>query len=159
LLCGASVSHDVKCFSVGQRVMSVPISASSRRALYGPMPSICDRSAPVSWCSGVRRSKRGSFFLTRLRTTARWRQWRQRGGRRRGEPSELGFDRGVARRELPLVRIEELQILLQDEDVFGAVVAHQRGHDLGRRRAAVRIAMLREALGVTLAGDNVAEDP
>ena len=30
---GASVSQDVKCFSLGQRVMSVPISAMSRKAV------------------------------------------------------------------------------------------------------------------------------
>ena len=33
LFCGARVSQDVKCVSVGQRVMSVPISDSKRRAL------------------------------------------------------------------------------------------------------------------------------
>ena len=48
VFCGASVNHDVKCLSVGQRVMSVPISESKRRALYGPMPSSCDKSMPVS---------------------------------------------------------------------------------------------------------------
>ena len=30
---GASVSHEVKCFTVGHRVMSVPISDSRRSAL------------------------------------------------------------------------------------------------------------------------------
>ena len=33
LFLGASVSQDVKCFSLGQRVMSVPISAMSRKAV------------------------------------------------------------------------------------------------------------------------------
>src|ERR1700682_5957571 len=33
LLWGARVSQDVKCFSVGQRVISVPISESRRSAL------------------------------------------------------------------------------------------------------------------------------
>lgn len=33
LFCGASVSHEVKCLSVGQRIMSVPISAIRRSAL------------------------------------------------------------------------------------------------------------------------------
>jgi hypothetical protein len=32
LLWGAKVSQDAKCFSVGQRLMSVPISPSKRRA-------------------------------------------------------------------------------------------------------------------------------
>ena len=47
LLFGARVSHEVKCLSVGQRVMSVPISESSRSAVYGPMASSCERSTPV----------------------------------------------------------------------------------------------------------------
>ncbi len=33
VFCGARVSHEVTCFSVGQRVMSVPISDSNRSAL------------------------------------------------------------------------------------------------------------------------------
>ena len=45
-----SVTSDVKCFSVGHRLISVPISESSRSALQGPMPSICERSTPVSCC-------------------------------------------------------------------------------------------------------------
>jgi hypothetical protein len=40
LLSGAKVSHEVKWRSVRQRDMSVPISEISRRALYGPSPSI-----------------------------------------------------------------------------------------------------------------------
>ena len=32
---GARVSQEVKCFSVGQRCMSVPISAISLSAVYG----------------------------------------------------------------------------------------------------------------------------
>ena len=46
LFLGASVSHEVKCFSVAQRRMSVPISAISFSAVYGAMPSICVRSTP-----------------------------------------------------------------------------------------------------------------
>ena len=37
LLLGASVSQEVKCFSVGQRRMSVPISATICSAACGPM--------------------------------------------------------------------------------------------------------------------------
>ena len=36
LFLGARVSHEVKCFSVGQRVMSVPISAISLSAAWAP---------------------------------------------------------------------------------------------------------------------------
>lgn len=46
LFLGARVSQEVKCFSVAQRLMSVPISESSLRAVYGAMPSICVRSTP-----------------------------------------------------------------------------------------------------------------
>src|SRR6266498_685841 len=57
LFLGASVNHDVKCFSVGQRCISVPISASSLSAVTGAMPSICVRSTPpVRWCNDARTS-------------------------------------------------------------------------------------------------------
>ena len=46
LFLGASVSHEVKCFSVAQRCMSVPSSAINFNAVYGAMPSICVRSTP-----------------------------------------------------------------------------------------------------------------
>ena len=46
LLRGASVSQDVKCWSVGQRLMSVPISETSLRAVSAAIPSICVRSTP-----------------------------------------------------------------------------------------------------------------
>ena len=35
LLCGAKVSHEVKCFSVGHRLISVPISERSRKSVVG----------------------------------------------------------------------------------------------------------------------------
>src|SRR5438093_7732390 len=47
LLFGARVSHEVKCFSVGHRAMSVPISAMSLRLVCGPRPSIWVRSMPA----------------------------------------------------------------------------------------------------------------
>ena len=37
----------------------------------------------------------------------------------------------VARGELLLIGVEEFEVLLEDEDVFGAVVARERGDDLG----------------------------
>ena len=46
LFLGASVSHEVKCFSVVHRLMSVPISAMSFKALYGARPSIWARLTP-----------------------------------------------------------------------------------------------------------------
>ena len=47
LFFGARVSHEVKFPGVGQRLMSVPISAMSFKAVYGPMESIWVRSAPA----------------------------------------------------------------------------------------------------------------
>jgi hypothetical protein len=46
LLFGASVSHDVKCWAVGQRRISVPISGISFKAVSGAMPSIWVKSTP-----------------------------------------------------------------------------------------------------------------
>jgi hypothetical protein len=43
----------------------------------------------------------------------------------------MSVDRGIARGELRLVDIEELKILLEDEQVFGSVVAIQSGGDVG----------------------------
>ena len=63
LLLGAKVSQEVKCWAVRQRLMSVPISATSCSAACGPMASIWLKSAPpVSRCNGVRMSKWGAWF-------------------------------------------------------------------------------------------------
>jgi hypothetical protein len=73
LLVGASVSHEVKCFSVVQRRMSVPISAMGFSAVCQPL-HVCLNGAIT-------------------------------GG------------------QLGLTRVEEFQILLQDEEVLGPIVA------------------------------------
>lgn len=157
LFCGASVSHDVKCLSVGQRLMSVPISESRRSALYGPMPSICERSAPVSWWQ--RRAKIESrFVVPRLLSTARGRQGRGRCWRFGGEVGEVCVDGRVARGELPLIHVVELEILLKDEDVFGAIVPGEGRDDLRLRCAAPIVAMLREMRRVAATGHDVTED-
>ena len=63
---GATVSHEVKCFSVAQRRISTPISDTSLSAPYGPRPGIAVRSTPAhSVYSGARISKRGSLALRR----------------------------------------------------------------------------------------------
>src|SRR3972149_5720751 len=121
LVLGARVIHDVKCLSVGQRVMSVPTSERSRSALYGPMPSSWDRSTPVSWCSGVRTSKRGSLPRGFCRGGS---------GGRGSERLEMGLDGAVAGGDLLLIGVEELKVLLEYEHVFGAIVAGQGGDDL-----------------------------
>ena len=71
----------------------------------------------------------------------------------------MGLDGAITRGELLLIDIEEFQILLEHEDVFGAIVPAQSGDELGLGCATPDIAMLREVLRIALAGDDVAEDP
>ena len=68
---------------------------------------------------------------------------------RGGQGLERRVDGRIAAPELLLTHVKEFKILLQDKEVFGAVVASQGGGDLGQRRLAVRVAV---------AGDEVAED-
>ena len=68
LLLGASVVQDAKWYSLGQRLVSVPISAMSCSAVWGPMESIWLRSAPpVSRCSVLRISNAGRCLENRAR--------------------------------------------------------------------------------------------
>ena len=60
---------------------------------------------------------------------------------------------------MTLIRVEELEVLLEHEDVFGAVVARQGGHDVHLRGVTAMVAMPGELLRVPVAGDDVAEDP
>jgi hypothetical protein len=64
----------------------------------------------------------------------------------------------VARRELPLVRVEEFEILLQDEEVFSPVVSGQCCDDLGFRRMAPIVAVPRQVRRVLVARHDVAEN-
>lgn len=57
LLAGARHNHDVKCFEVGQRDISVPHSAISFRASVDPMPWISVRSTLRKLYNSVRISK------------------------------------------------------------------------------------------------------
>ena len=86
------------------------------------MPSICERSTPVSWWSGVRRSKRGSLCCGFCRRRAAGSGLGGH-GRSRCEPGQVAFDRRIARGELSLIGVEEFQVLLEAEDVFGSVIA------------------------------------
>ena len=86
------------------------------------------------------------------------------GQRRRGRGDggrqllELGVEGPVAREELRLAHVEELEVLLEHKEVFGPVVAGQGRGDLVGRGLAVRVAVLGEDVGVALAGDEGAED-
>jgi hypothetical protein len=82
-----------------------------------------------------------------------------RSWRRGGELGEVRLNRDFAGGELPLIDVEEFEILLEDENVFRAIVARQGCHDLGLRRAAPIVTMLGELMRIAVAGDDVAEDP
>ena len=85
----------------------------------------------------------------------RRRRCRQGGGQR----LDVCLDGAITGRELRLTGVEEFQILLQDEEVLGAIVAGQGRHDLRLRGATPIVAMLGELLRVAVAGDDVAQDP
>ena len=70
----------------------------------------------------------------------------------------MGLQGAITRGKLLLIGIEEFEILLEHEHVFGAVVPAQGGDDLGLGRVTPEVAMLGEVLGIALAGDDVAED-
>ena len=89
---------------------------------------------------------------------ARVRERRRRGRGRGGQGLERRVDGRIAAPELLLTHVKEREILLQDKEVFGAVVAGQGGGDLGQRRLAVWVAVLGEGVRVVLASDEVAED-
>ena len=67
----------------------------------------------------------------------------------------MRVDGTIAGRELGLTGIEELEILLQDDEMFRSIVAGQRGHDVGRGGAAAVVAVRREGEGIPLPGDDV----
>ena len=75
-----------------------------------------------------------------------------------GQPLEFGVDGPVARAELRLAHVEELEVLLEDKEVFGPVVAGQGRGDLVGRGLAVRVAVLGENVGVALTGDEGAQN-
>jgi hypothetical protein len=48
--------------------------------------------------------------------------------------------------------------VLQHEEVFGPVMPGERCRDLGVRRATPNVPMLREGVGISLAGDDIAQN-
>ena len=81
-----------------------------------------------------------------------------RGRDRGGQGLKLDLDGGIAGEQLRLAQVEELEVLLEDKEVFRPVVPGQRGGDLVRGGLAVRVAVLGEDVGVPLAGDEGAQD-
>lgn len=65
---GDKHSHEVKCFSEGHLLRSVPHSATNDSAMLGPRPWIKVKSVPVNWYSIARTSNLGAlacFVLVR----------------------------------------------------------------------------------------------
>ena len=72
---------------------------------------------------------------------------------------DVRLNRTVARLDLHLTEVEELQILLEREEMLRPVVAGQRRDDLGLGRAAPAMSRcVRELHRVAFTGDNVAKD-
>ena len=69
------------------------------------------------------------------------------GGDLGGQRVDVGLDRRVAGGQLALKRVVELEVLLQHEEVLGAVVPGEGGRDLGRRGLTPVVPMLCEGLG------------
>ena len=129
LFFGARVSHEVKCPGVGQRLMSVPISAMSFNAVYGPMESIWVRSAPRKAVERIANLETG-FVVAEFRFAA-WGRNRHFGSTLfRRERTQEGFDLAVTSLDLPLESVKELEVLAQYEKMFGTIVARQRCSDL-----------------------------
>ena len=70
----------------------------------------------------------------------------------------MGFDRGVTRCQLFLIGLEEDEVLLQHEDVLGAVVTGEGRGDLDLGCLTPMVPMLREGVGIRLARDDVTEN-
>ena len=76
-----------------------------------------------------------------------------------GEGREVRVDRGVAGVDLALEELVGLEVLLQREQVLGAVVPGEgRGDHVGGGPAAV-VTMGGQRVGIAHAGENVAHDP
>ncbi len=148
LFLGARVSQDVKCFSVGQRLISVPIIDlrqvhTARELMQG-------------------RTHVESRFIGAYADLAGYPGSRQRSGRRvhgGGQSVHMCVQGAVTGGELRVTRIEEGKILLQDEEMLGPIVPGQGGDDLGFGGMAPRIPMRGELGRITVTGDDVSEDP
>ena len=86
------------------------------------------------------------------------RQRRRRGRDGSGQRVELGVDGGIAGGELGLPHVKELEMLLQDKEMFGPVVTGQGGGDLLERGFAVGVPVLGEDVRVTVAGHEGAQN-
>jgi hypothetical protein len=70
----------------------------------------------------------------------------------------VSLDGDIAGGELPLIDVEEFEVLLEHEDMFGAVVAGEGRDDLGFGRATPIVAMRGQLMGIAVPGHDVPED-
>ena len=75
-----------------------------------------------------------------------------------GQLGEQRLDLAIALSDLLEQELIGGEVLLECEQVLGAIVAGQGRHDLGMRGVAARVAMDGEPLRVTLSGQDAAHD-
>ena len=63
----------------------------------------------------------------------------------------MGFDRRITGGQLLLIHVEQLEVLAQHEDVFGAKIPGEGRENLRLRGLTPHVPMLRQAVGVGLA--------
>ena len=140
LFWGARVSHD------GEVLLGGParhVRADLREQAEGVVgaDAVDLREVDAGELVQRRPEVEAGFVLARLLPAPRGGQRRRRRRAGGGELGEVGLDGDIARGELLLIRVEEFEVLLEDEDVFGAVVAGEGGDDLGLGRATPIVAM------------------
>jgi hypothetical protein len=111
---GHTPSQAVKCLTVGQWLMSTPISVSTS------MPSMAIRSTPTRWESSLRRSKAGSWC--RL----------MRGQQRDGLVHGGDFD--ITGRDLLAEKVVGRQRLTQGENVLAFVARAEQMLNLSKEK-------------------------
>ena len=98
------------------------------------------------------------FVFARLLSALRGRQRRRRRRGRGGELGEVRFDGDIARGELSLIDVEEFEVLLEHEDVFGPVVTGEGRDDLGFGGATAIVPMRGQLMRIAVTGHDVPED-
>ena len=98
------------------------------------------------------------LVVARLLPLPRRRQRAGGGGGVGDQRVQMGLDRGIAGGQLALIRLEEFEVLLQDEDVLRAVMAGERGGDLRLGGLAPGVPMLGERLRIGPPGDDVTDN-
>jgi hypothetical protein len=137
--------------------MSVPISASRRRALVRT-DSVdlgeVDTGQVVQRGANLESGFIVPWLLSRAGRGHRAARSRRLGGQR----EKVGLDRRIARSQLLLIHVDQREVLLQHKDVFRTVVPGERRRDLGLRGLTPVVPMLREHARIRLVCDDVTEN-